>query len=303
MKSCSKYDVIIIGAGPAGLSAAIYLLRAGVNVLLLEASSPGGMLNKTVKIDNYPGYLESDGTTLAYRMYNQVKELNIDYRTLKVFNINEQDGMFEVICDKEKFISNYVIIASGRIPKKLDIDKASSYVGKGISYCAICDGALYKNKDVMVIGGGNSAMEAAGYLSSIANKVYVINRSNNLRTTKKELEDVKELKNVEIIYNAKAKELIIDDDKIVGIKLDNDETLNVSGIFVYIGLESNDAYYQNLNLLSDKLGLIVDVEMKTSNDRVYACGDSISKSLYQVVTATSEGAIAASSIIKRITKK
>lgn len=302
MKSCAEYDVAIIGAGPGGLSAAIYLRRAGIKCVIFEAEAPGGTLNKTTRIENYPGYVDQDGTTLAFRMYGQVEALGTTLKTLKVIDIKKENNQFNIITDNETYLVNYVIIASGRIPRKLDVEGADKFEGRGISYCAICDGALYKNKNVAVIGGGNSAFEAASYMGDIASKVYVINRSDKLRATQKEQDDVRAATNVEILYNSKVSALDVENNEIVGITLNDNTKLQVSGIFVCIGLDANNAYYQNLQLKSDELGLIVDENMKTSNDKVYACGDAISKDLYQVVTATSEGAIAASDIINRIKK-
>ena len=294
------YDLIIIGAGPAGISASIYLKRAGINPLIIEKESPGGTLNKTTKIENYPGYTDKEGTTLAFRMYSQIEELGIDLKIETVLNIEKDDDLYKVITDKDEYYCQYILIASGKTPRKLDAKDAQKFEGKGISYCAICDGALYKNKDIAVIGGGNSAMEAAGYMASIANKVYIINRSSNLRADKKEQEDALNNDNVELIINSKVVEVLSKDDVLTGIKLDNDKVLNVNAIFVCIGQESNAAYYQNLNLKTDNKGIIVDNSMKTSENNIYAVGDAISKDLYQVVTATSEGAIAATSIIKDI---
>lgn len=298
MKSNVNYDVVIIGAGPAGMSAAIYLKRSGINPVILEKSAPGGTLNKTHKIENYPGYVDKDGTTLAFRMYSQIEELGIDLKVETVQNIEKEINGYKVITNNDEYHAKYLLIATGKIPRKLDIEDSENFEGKGISYCAICDGALYKGKDVAVIGGGNSAMEAASYMSDIANKVYIINRSNTLRADEKE-KNITKTKNVEVIYNAKVTN-IVGNESIEKIKLDNNKELNVSAIFVCIGQDSNVSYYQNLNLKTDNQGIIVDNNMKTSDDNVYACGDAISKSLYQVVTATSEGAIAATSIIKDI---
>lgn len=298
MKSNVNYDVVIIGAGPAGMTAAIYLKRAGINPLILEKDAPGGTLNKTHKIENYPGYVDKDGTTLAFRMYSQIEELGIDLKVEAVKNIEKENDTYKIITDNNEYQTKYVLIATGKIPRKLDAKDAEKFVGKGISYCATCDGALYKNKAVAVIGGGNSAMEAASYMSNIANHVYIINRSKILRADEKE-KSILENKNVEVIYDAKVTE-IIGDEIIEKIKLDNNQKLDVSAIFVCIGQESNAGYYQNLKLETDAQGIIVDSNMKTSDDNVYACGDAISKSLYQVVTATSEGAIAASNIIKNM---
>lgn len=298
MKSNVNYDVVIIGAGPAGMTAAIYLKRAGINPLILEKDAPGGTLNKTHKIENYPGYVDKDGTTLAFRMYSQIEELGIDLKVEAVKNIEKENDTYKIITDNNEYQTKYVLIATGKIPRKLDAKDAEKFVGKGISYCATCDGALYKNKAVAVIGGGNSAMEAASYMSNIANHVYIINRSKILRADEKE-KSILENKNVEVIYEAKVTE-IIGNERVEKIKLDNDQELDVSAVFVCIGQDSNTGYYQNLKLKTDNQGIIVDSNMKTSDDNIYACGDAISKSLYQVVTATSEGAIAASNIIKNM---
>lgn len=300
MKSNASYDVAIVGAGPAGMSAAIYLLRAGLSCIMFESAAPGGLLNKTHKIENYPGFTESDGTTLAFRMYSQIESLGIDFKTEEVINIYGDSDNFKIKTKANAYNSKYVILATGKVPRKLDIPDFDKFEGRGISYCAICDGALYKNKVVAIIGGGNSAMEAASYISPIAKKVYIINRSGELRASKKEQDDVRGEKNIEIMYNSSVKSLLIENDEIIGLCLDNGTKLNLSGIFVCIGQDSNGAYYQSLNLKSDTLGILVDKDMKTSNDKVYACGDSISKDLYQVITATSEGAIAATSIIRKI---
>lgn len=303
MQEKRKCNVIIIGAGPAGMSAAIYLKRAGINPVIIEKDAPGGTLNKTYRIENYPGYTDNDGTTLAFRMYSQIEELGIELKMEEVINIEKENEYFKIITSNDEYLANYIIIATGKVPRKLDAINADKYEGKGISYCTVCDGALYKNKDVAVIGGGNSAMEAASYMSDIANKIYVINRSSLLRADKKEQEFVLSKENVEVIYDSKVIEVLGNNEKLTGIKLDNNKNLSLDAVFVCIGQDSNSAYYQNLNLETNNLGIIVDSNMKTCLSGVYACGDSVSKSLYQVVTATSEGAIAAFNIINEIKNK
>lgn len=297
----NKYDVIIVGAGPAGITAAIYLKRAGINPLIIEKDAPGGTLNKTTKIENYPGYTDKEGTTLAFRMYSQIEELKIPLKIESVVNI-EKEELYKVITNNNEYTSKYILIASGKTPRKLEAKDADKFEGKGISYCAICDGALYRGKDVAVIGGGNSAMEAASYMASIANKVYLINRSSTLRADKKEQDDALNNDNVEVIMNSKVVEVLSNDNELSGIKLDGGREINVNAIFVCIGQESNSAYYQTLGLETDNRGIIVDSNMRTSDKNIYATGDAISKDLYQVVTATSEGAIAATNIIKEIKK-
>lgn len=303
MQEKRKCNVIIIGAGPAGMSAAIYLKRAGITPVIIEKDAPGGTLNKTHRIENYPGYTDNDGTTLAFRMYSQIEELGIELKIEEVINIEKEKEYFRITTNKDEYLTRYIIIATGKVPRKLDVINADKYGGKGISYCTVCDGALYKNKDVAIIGGGNSAMEAASYMSDIANKIYVINRSSFLRADKKEQEFVLSKENVEVIYDSKVIEVLGNNEKLTGIKLDNNKNLSLDAVFVCIGQDSNSAYYQNLNLETNNLGIIVDSSMKTCLSGIYACGDSVSKSLYQVVTATSEGAIAAFNIINEIKNK
>ena len=303
MKSNTKYDVIIIGAGPAGISASIYLKRANVNCLLLESDAPGGLLNKIHKIENYPCFTYDTCSILAFRMYSQVESLGIDLKIEKVINIKSTNGSYEVFTKNNTFISKYIIIATGRTPKKLEVKNSEKYEGKGISYCAVCDGALYRNKDIAIVGGGNTAIDTANYMSNIANKIYIINRSSNLRADQKGQEEIKKLENVNVLYNTKLKDIIGDDTGVQGVVLEDGTEINLSGIFVCIGQTNNSAFYQNLNLKTDNRGIVVDKDLKTTANNVYACGDSISKDLYQVVTATSEGAIVASNIIKLVRSK
>lgn len=303
MKSNTKYDVIIIGAGPAGISASIYLKRANVNCLLLESEAPGGLLNKIHKIENYPGFTDDTGSILAFRMYSQVESLGIDLKIEKVINIKSTNGSYEVFTKNNVFVSKYIIIATGKTPKKLEIKNSEKYEGKGISYCAVCDGALYRNKDIAIVGGGNTAIDTANYMSNIANKIYIINRSSNLRADQKGQEEIKKLENVNVLYNTKLKDIIGDDTGVQGVVLEDGTEINLSGIFVCIGQTNNSAFYQNLNLKTDNRGIVVDKDLKTTANNVYACGDSISKDLYQVVTATSEGAMVASNIIKLVRSK
>lgn len=303
MKLNVNYDVVIIGAGPGGMSAAMYLKRAGITPLIIESGAPGGTLNKTHKIENYPGYTDGDGTTLAFRMYSQTQNLDIPFKIEKVIDIKKENDCYDIITNNGSYKAKFILIATGRVPRKLEAKDADKFEGKGISYCATCDGVLYKNKNVAIVGGGNSAMEAASYMSGLANKVFIINRSPVLRADKKEQEEVLKNKNVEVIFDDKINEVIGNETNVTAVKLNSRKKISVSAIFVCIGQDTNAAYYQNLDLETDSFGIMVNNNMKTSADGVYACGDAISKNLYQVVTATSEGAIAATSIIKEIKNK
>lgn len=303
MKEKNNFDVAIIGAGPAGMSCAIYLLRAGISCVLFEGEAPGGTLNKISKIENYPGYTDLSGSTLAFKMYSQVEALSVLIKNEKVINIKNTDSKLNIITSGGSYDASYVVIATGRVPRRLEIKGSDKYEGRGISYCTLCDGALYKNKNVAIIGGGNSAMASAKYLSDIASKVYIINRSDTLRATKTEQDIVKSKKNIDILYNKKIESFIDDNGILKGIKLNDETELEVDGIFVCIGQELNNFFYEELKIKSDKLGILTDNKMKTSSPNVYAVGDSVSKDVYQVVTAVSEGAIAASDIIRKIKSK
>ena len=303
MKEKNNFDVAIIGAGPAGMSCAIYLLRAGISCVLFEGGAPGGTLNKISKIENYPGYTDLSGSTLAFKMYSQVEALSVLIKNEKVIIIKNNDSKLNIITSGGSYDASYVVIATGRVPRRLEIKGSDKYEGRGISYCTLCDGALYKNKNVAIIGGGNSAMASAKYLSDIASKVYIINRSDTLRATKTEQDIVKSKENIDILYNKKIETFIDDNGILKGIKLNDETKLEVDGIFVCIGQELNNFFYEELNIKSDKLGILTDNKMKTSRPNVYAVGDSVSKDVYQVVTAVSEGAIAASDIIKEIKSK
>lgn len=300
MKEKNNFDVAIIGAGPAGMSCAIYLLRAGISCVLFESEAPGGTLNKISKIENYPGYTDLSGSALAFKMYSQIEALSVLIKNEKVINVRNNASNINIITSNGSYDTSHVVIATGRVPRRLEIRGSDKYEGRGISYCTLCDGALYKNKNVAIVGGGNSAMASAKYLSDIASKVYIINRSDTLRATKTEQDIVKSKENIDILYNKKIESFIDDNGILKGIKLSDKTELKVDGIFVCIGQDINNFFYEELKIKSDKLGILTDNKMKTSSPNVYAVGDSVSKDVYQVVTAVSEGAIAASDIIKRI---
>lgn len=283
-----EYDVVIIGSGIAGMTAGIYLKRNNINCLIIENDAPGGQLNRSNTIENYPGYVNIDGPSLAYNIYNQVTKLGVEY----LFDdINSIDYSNNIIKTNDKEIKyKYLIIATGRSPKKLEI--LNKYEGNGVSYCAICDGGLYKNKDVLVIGGGNSAFEEALYLSNICDKVYIMNRSNNLRADNHEIDKVKNKNNIKLLLNEEVNNIKEKDDKF----LINNKYL-VDGIFVCIGYVPNSSLF---DLEKENNYIIVDNKYKTNIDNVYAIGDIIKKDVYQLTTASSEATIASIDIIRKL---
>lgn len=295
------FDCIIVGSGISGMSAAIYLKRANKNILLLESYIPGGQINKTSNVENYPGFVKIDGPSLVMNITDQITNLDIPLKYEEVLEIKKQNH-FIVKTNKNEYSSDYVILATGRMPNKLGIDLEEEFIGKGISYCALCDGTLFKNKDVIVVGGGNSALEESIYLSKICRKITIINRGNALRASEILQEKVKQLNNITIKYNSKLNKINITDNKISSVIINN-EQIACEGIFIYIGLTPKLDYLKNLNINLDKNYIQVDSNMKTNIDKLYACGDIIKKDVYQIITAASEGAIAATSVIKNMEEK
>ena len=288
------FDCIVIGAGIAGTTASIYLKRAGIKILLLEKKAIGGQIINTSEIENYPTILSTDGFTFSNHLKKQLEHLNIQIQYEEVIDIKNNE-IKEVITNKNTYFTKNIIIATGRIPRKLQIEHADQLLGQGISYCATCDGFFYKNKDVAVLGGGNSSLEAAIYLSRLCHQVTIINRSDKLRADQELIQEVNQLENVKIIYNENIQSLESREGYLSKIILNNEE-LKVEGLFVYIGLVPTLPFISHLNLNLEDGYIKVDSKMKTNLVGIYACGDIIKKDLYQIITASSEGAIAASNI-------
>ena len=294
-----NYDAIIIGSGIAGMTAAIYLKRGGLNPLIIEETVPGGQLNKINMIENYPGFTKTDGPTLAAEIFSQVRNLDIEFLFDKVTSTELNDDLKKIVVGENTLYCKYLIIATGRLSKKL-FDNDDRYIGKGISYCALCDGNLYKNKNVVVVGGGNSAMEEALYLSDICQKVTVLVRGTQFKGEESLIERVKSKNNINCMYNSSISKYNIENNQLVSIQLDSGENLETDGLFVSIGsVPSADIFAVE----KEKGFIVVDDECMTNIENVYACGDVIKKSVYQLTTAASEGTIVAYSIIKKIKKQ
>lgn len=290
-----NYDCIVIGSGVAGMTAALYLKRSNINVLLLEKEIPGGQINKTTEIENYPGFTKINGTDLALQIYEQIKSQNIDYKNGNVIEIIDEKDKKIVKTKKEEYETKWAVLATGRIPKKLNIPNEETLVGHGISYCAICDGIFFKDKDVAIVGGGDSALTGALYLSNIAKKVYIINRSDKLRAVQILQDRVGKKDNIEISYNSKITKINEENKVLSGVEINNSE-LKIEGLFIYIGFETDIAYLKNLDIKNENGYIIVDKNMETSVKGIYACGDMIKKDVYQISTAIGEASIAATSI-------
>ena len=294
------YDIIIIGAGPAGLTAAIYGRRANKSVLVLEAKSYGGQIINTLDIENYPANNHISGFDFATNLYNQAKELGAEIVFDKVIEITNNK---EVITANNKYNAKAIIIATGSDNRKLGLPNEDELIGKGVSYCATCDGAFFKGKDVAVVGGGNTALEDALYLSNLANKVYIIHRRDEFRGEDKSVNLIKQKDNIELILNSTVTKLI-SDDKLTGIEITNKDgsinIINIDGLFVAIGRVPSNDYYKNIINLDDQGYVIANEDCKTNIPFIFVAGDNRTKEVRQLVTATSDGAVAATNAIKYI---
>lgn len=283
------YDIIIVGMGISGITAAIYAKRSNKKVLIIDKGMPGGLLNSIDKISNYPGLIDITGPDFAEKLLEQVKSLDIPYVLEEVINL-DLDGEEKIIkTTNNEYKSKKVILAMGRKPKYLGLDNEKDLLGHGLSTCAMCDAFFYKDKDIAVVGTGNSALQETMYLSNIANKIYLINRRDGFRGEEMLVEEVKNNPKVEIIYNANIKNMNEVDGKLKSITLDNGKSIDVSGVFIYIGYRPATEIVDK-KILDENGYVIVNENLETLIKNVYAIGDVIKKDVYQLVTATSDGA-------------
>lgn len=292
-----KRKVVVIGSGVAGMTCAIYLKRYDVDVLVIEKDAPGGQMLKSSVIENYPGFINIDGPSLSYKIYEQVNNLKVDYLFDEVVSVKNENGKKIVQTKHDKIESEYVVLATGRTSRTLNLDREKEFIGRGISFCALCDGNLYKGKDVVIIGGGNSALEEAIYLSNICNKVVIVHRKDKFTAEDSMIETISTLKNVEIKFKANVEKYNIIDDKIKSVILDTGEEIKCDGIFIAIGyVPINDL----IDVDKENGYIIVDNNNETSIKNIYACGDAIKKNAYQISTAIGEATNVSYSIIKQI---
>lgn len=292
------YDIIIIGGGPAGYTAALYASRAGLDTLLIERMSIGGQMTLTGDIDNYPGFDEGiDGFTLGMKMQQGSERFGAKTEYDEVTNVDFSDKIKKVITASGEHLGKAVVIATGANPRELGIKGEKELTGRGVHYCAHCDGRFYKDRTVVVVGGGNSAAADALYLSRLAKKVYVVHRRDSLRATKIYHAPLLNAENVEFVWDSKVSEFIVDG-KITAIKAQNLKTeaesvIECDGVFISIGRQpATELFVDKLEL--DENGYIVaDETTKTNISGVFAAGDVRTKALRQVVTATADGAVAA----------
>jgi len=288
------YDLIIIGAGPAGLTAGIYATRANLKTLILEKESIGGQIASSPLVENYPGLKSVSGAELANNFFEQALDLGIDFEIEEVLSI-EDGNIKKVITDSNTYETKSIIIATGATHKRLGLENEEELIGNGIHFCASCDGAFYKDKTVAVIGGANSAVQNALYLSSLCQKVYLIYINEELQCEKTLIDRLKTKTNIELIPKTTITKYI--GNPLEKIILNNEKELEVDGLFISIGMDANTSLVNNL-LNIDERNYIISDECLTNKKGIFVAGDCREKNIRQVTTATNDGTIAANLAIR-----
>ena len=296
------YDIIVVGAGPAGMTAAIYARRAGRTVLVLEALSYGGQILNTPDIENYPVEAHISGFDFSTRVYEQAKWLGAEFAFEKAVELRDEGGVKTVVTTKNTYQAKAVILATGSENRKLGLEDEARLTGKGVSYCATCDGNFYRNKVVAVVGGGNTALEDALYLADLAKQVYLIHRRDSFRGDDTNAKRLMERENVEIIYNANVTRLIAEKRlKAIEVtdKLDGSvRAIELNGLFVAVGRVPENQNFANLVPLDEAGYVLAGEDCHTPTPGVFVAGDNRAKALRQLVTATADGAMAATEAVK-----
>lgn len=298
------YDIIVVGGGPAGMTAAIYARRAGKTVLVLEALSVGGQILNTPDIENYPVEAHISGFDFSQRVFEQAKGLGAEFAFEKAVGIEDEGGAKVVVTAKNRYQAKAVILATGSENRKLGLEDEDKLVGRGVSYCATCDGNFYRNKVVAVVGGGNTALEDALYMADIAQKVYLIHRRDNFRGEEMSVERLKEKGNVEFVYNSNVTKLVAEK-RLKAIEVTNKldgsvRTIELNGMFVAVGRVPENQNFAGLVQLDEAGYVKAGEDCHTSAPGVFVAGDNRAKALRQLVTATADGAMAATEAVKYV---
>lgn len=294
-----RYDLVIIGAGPAGMTAAVYGSRAGLKTVMLEMGAPGGKLVKTHKISNWPGIVDTNGATLASSMFEHSTAFGAEYAYGNVVKVEDGEEYKKVILeDGEVYEGKAVIVATGTKERVMNIPGEEENIGRGVSFCAVCDGAFFRNQEVCVIGGGNSALEEAAYLTQFASKVHIIIRRDVFRADDIVQKQIEGNDKIDVIKKHIPVAVVDNGMRVTGLKIRNVDTneervVETRGIFPYIGLDPVTSFLEGLPVMDDRGYMLVDENCETSVKGIYGAGDVIAKKLRQVVTATNDGAIAA----------
>ncbi|MCG0820704.1 thioredoxin reductase (NADPH) [Lactiplantibacillus plantarum] len=301
-----SYDVIIIGAGPAGMTAALYASRANLSVLLLDRGIYGGQMNNTAAIENYPGFKSVLGPDLAKDMYESATQFGAEYAYGSVESVEDRGDVKIVTTDSDTFETKALVIGTGSEYRKLGVTGENTYGGRGVSYCAVCDGAFFRNKHVVVVGGGDSAIEEGTYLTQLADKVTVIHRRDQLRAQQILQDRAFANPKMEFVWNSNVTEIIGDDKKVTGVKVNNNKTgedseIAVDGVFIYVGINPITKPFSNLGITDENGWIETNDHMETKVPGIFAVGDVRKKDLRQVATAVGEGGTAGQGVYTYIT--
>lgn len=292
-----KYDCIIIGAGPAGMTAALYVARANLKTLLLERGIPGGQMNNTAEVENYPGFDSILGPDLALKMYDGINQFGVEHGYGNVVEVKDHQDYKEVITDDASYEAKVVIIATGCEHRNLEVPGEAEYSGRGVSYCAVCDGAFFRNKKLIVVGGGDSAVEEAIYLTQFADEVKIVHRRDALRAQKIIQDRAFANEKISFIWDSVVEEIKGDDQKVTGVQIKNVKTGETyeeaaDGVFIYVGLIPLTQAFTSLGITDDAGWIVTDERMQTKIPGILACGDARQKHLRQITTAVGDGGIA-----------
>ncbi|KDA46415.1 thioredoxin-disulfide reductase [Ligilactobacillus animalis] len=292
-----KYDVIVIGAGPGGLTAGLYASRANLSVLILDRGIYGGQMNNTAEVENYPGFKSILGPDLAEKMYQGAIQFGAEYAYGSVEKVEVNGDLKQVITDNETYEAPVVIIATGSQYRKLGVEGEAEYAGRGVSYCAVCDGAFFKDQPLAVIGGGDSAVEEGVYLSKLASNVNIIHRRDQLRAQKILQERAFANDKIDFTWDTVVTKINGDGQKVTSVSTHNKKTgedgeLKVNGVFIYVGVIPLTEPFKTLGITDEQGWINTDELMRTSLPGVYAIGDVRAKELRQITTAVGDGSIA-----------
>lgn len=297
-ETTNVYDVIIIGAGPAGMTAAVYTSRANLKTLMLERGIPGGQMANTEEIENYPGFDHILGPDLSTKMFEHAKKFGAEYAYGDVKEIIDGEEYKTIIAGSKEYKARAIIITTGAEYKKMGVPGENELGGRGVSYCAVCDGAFFKNKNLVVVGGGDSAVEEGVYLTRFADKVTIVHRRDELRAQKILQDRAFANEKIDFIWSHTVKEINDENGKVgsvtlVSTKDDSEQEFDADGVFIYIGMLPLTKPFASLGILNDQGYIETNEKMETSIPGIYAAGDVREKMLRQVVTATGDGSIAA----------
>ena len=302
------YDTIIIGAGPAGMTAALYAARSNLKVALLERGIPGGQMNNTADIENYPGYANISGPELAEKMFEPLENLGVEHLFGLVEKIEDRGDFKEIITEDERFEAKTVIIASGANHRHLGVPGEEDFNSRGVSYCAVCDGAFFRDEDLLVVGGGDSAVEEAIFLTRFAKSVTIVHRRDELRAQKVLQDRAFANEKIRFVWDSVVESIHGDERKVTGVTFKNVKTGEISqaefgGIFIYVGLDPVSEFAADLGIADEAGWILTDHQMKTSVAGIYAVGDVRQKDLRQITTAVGDGAIASQEAYKYLTEQ